>query len=162
MDTTDVVKVALNGSEYLQAMNVGIMRSAQDRKLNRQHTYGAQREDAEALDIRGAVGEALVAKHLNVFWLGTGVFRGDDVGEFQVRASRHKPPFLRLHPKDDDTRAYISVYVCEGAGEIYGWIDGKDGKQERYWSDRWNNGRPAYWVPCADLRPMSEIYLRRE
>lgn len=154
---SNAIRVELSSSEYLQAMQVGIMRSCEDRKKNRGHAYGARREDAEMLDIRGAVGEAVVAKHLNVYWLGTGRFGGDDVGQYQVRSSGWNPPFLCAHPKDIDDKPYISVYVCEGVGLIYGWMLGAEAKQPRYWADKWNNKRPAFWVPHDHLRPMEEL-----
>jgi len=151
------IRVELNSSEYLQAMHVGIMRACQDRKDGRRHAYGARPEDAETYDIRGAVGEAVVAKHLGVFWLGVGVFGGDDVGPHQVRATAWREGTLRLHPKDRDDAAYISVYVCEGAGVIHGWMYGHEGKQDRYWSDPTGKNRPAFFVPASDLHPIEEL-----
>jgi hypothetical protein len=150
-------QVKLNPSEYLQAMIVGAMRCVQDRKNGCSHTYGAKREDAETYSIRGSVGEAIVAKFLNLFWLGVGVFRGDDVGNYQVRATAWRGGDLRLHDKDEDDKPYISVYVCEGEGLVFGWIYGRDGKQKKYWKDPTGTGRPAYFIPVDELRPMSEL-----
>lgn len=149
--------VELNSSEYLQAMIVGCMRACQDRRDGRRHTYRARPEDAEMLDIRGAVGEACVAKYLGQYWLGVGTFGGDDVGQYQVRATGWKEGTLRLHPKDRDDRPYISVYVCEGRGVIHGWLTGAEGKQQRYWSDPTRQGRPAFFIPSSDLHPMEEL-----
>lgn len=156
------VRIELNSSEYLQAMNVGCMRACQDRRDRRSHVYGARPEDAEMLDIRGAVGEACVAKYLGVFWLGVGVFGGDDVGEYQVRSTAFSRGDLRLHPKDHDDRPYISVYVCEGVGIIHGWLYGREGKQERYWRDPTGKNRPAFFVPADELRSMEELPKEKE
>lgn len=149
--------VELNSSEYLQAMLVGCMRACQDRRDRRQHTYQARPEDAEMFDIRGAVGEAIVAKYLGAYWLGVGTFGGDDVARYQVRATGWRDGTLRLHPKDADDRAYISVYVCEGRGQIHGWLWGHEGKQEQFWADPTGKNRPAYFVPAKFLHDMEEL-----
>jgi hypothetical protein len=31
-------------------------------------------------------------------------------------------------------------------------VYGFEGKQEKYWGDKWRNNRPAFWVPASDLR----------
>lgn len=155
--TSAATRVELTSSEYLQAMVVGCMRCCEDRKLGRRHAYGARRQDAELHDIVGAIGEAVVAKYLGAFWLGTGTFRGHDVATYQVRSTKYDPPFLCLHSKDDDDKAYICTHVCEGVGVIHGWMYGSEGKAERYFSDRWKNGRPAFWVPHTDLHPIEEL-----
>lgn len=157
MNANAPIDVRLTSSEYLQAMQVGIMRACQDRRDGRGHTYKARPEEAEMFDIRGAVGEAIVAKYLNIFWLGVGTFGGDDVGAFQVRSTGWRGGALRLHPKDDDNKAYISVYVCEGRGRIYGWLWGHEGKQEQYWSDPTGKDRPAFFVPASELRDMASL-----
>jgi hypothetical protein len=151
------VCVTLDSSEYLQAMLVGIMRACQNRKKRRGHRRGARKEDAEMLDIRGAVGEAIVAKHLGVYWLGVGVFRGDDVGSYQVRATGWSNGALLLHDDDKDDQPYISVYVCEGAGTILGWLYGRDGKDKKYWRDPTKKDRWAYFVPTSELRSIAEL-----
>ncbi len=157
MDAKPQIKVELTSSEYLQAMSVGAMRCCQDRSNNCAHTYGARREDAEAWSIRGAVGEAIVAKYLNVFWLGVGIMRGDDVGQYQVRATGWPTGDLRLHDRDDDEKPYISVYVCEGAGVIHGWLYGRDGKNKKFWRDPTGKNRPAYFVPSNELHSIETL-----
>lgn len=152
METT----VELDGSEYLQAMFAGCMRAAQNRKLGRRHAFGASAADSEQCHITGAVGEACVAKLLNSYWLGVGKFRGPDVGTLQVR-TRSKPHYrLILHKEDADEDVFVSVYASEGVGVVRGWIYGRDGKRDAWWSDP-AGGRAAYFVPNEALNPMSEF-----
>lgn len=150
------VTVELTGSEYIQAMMVGCMRMAQNRRDGRSHAHGASASEAEQMHIIGAVGEACVAKYLNTFWLGTGKFRGPDVGTIQVR-SRSKAHYqLILHEGDADDDIFVSVFVSEGVGELRGWLRGFEGKQSRYWSDP-AGSRPAYFVPNDALHPMGSL-----
>ena len=150
------VKVTLNDTEYAQALNVGTMRQVENRKLGRQHAYGAKPEEAEEKHIIGAVGEAIVAKYFNVFWLGVGKFRGPDVGILQVRATDLEDGRLVINKKDDDDAIFILVYVVEGVGTIRGWLRGGDGKRDEYREA--HGGRPAtHFVPLDRLRCISEL-----
>jgi hypothetical protein len=152
----DAVVVKLDGSEYLHAMIAGCMRASQNRKLNRRHAHGASAGDSEQCHITGAVGEACVAKMLKSYWLGVGKFRGPDVSNIQVR-TRSKPHHsLILHREDSDSDVFVSVYAAEGVGEVRGWIYGRDGKREEFWSDP-ASGRPAFFVPNEALRPIEEL-----
>lgn len=154
------VTVELDGSEYLQAMLVGCMRAAQNRRRGRQQAYGATAANSEQCHITGAVGEACVAKFLNRYWLGVGTFRGPDVGGVQVRARSKASYQLILHKEDADDDIFVLVIACEGVGIVRGWIYGRDGKLDDHWADP-ANGRPAYFVPSEKLRPMSEFPAQR-
>jgi hypothetical protein len=152
----DEIVVRLDGSEYLQAMNVGTMRSSNARAAGRAAYHGISNENAEQSDITGAVGEACVAKHLNCFWLGIGVFRGPDVGTVQVRTCSKPTGRLILHESDGDGDVFVSVYAARGEGTIRGWAYGSDVKKPEYWQDP-AGGRPAFFFPNELLRPMSEF-----
>jgi hypothetical protein len=157
MNPTNPIYVELDSSQYFQAMMVGVMRCCENRKKGRKHTHGAPPGQAEAYHIRGAVGEAILAKHLGIFWLGTGVFGGDDVGGYQVRATQYDQPRLCLHYSDIDDKPYVCIQVVEGRGWIYGWLYAKDGKEERHYGDPFNTKRPAFWVPHNELLPMDQL-----
>lgn len=155
--TASTRTVSLTQWEYVQACLVGIMRSAENLSAGRQHRHGAQPERAEEYSIRGAVGEAVVAKYLDRYWLGCGVLGGADVGRYQVRATAIPDLGVRLNHWDQDGDVFVSVHVVQNVGEILGWISGVEGKLEEYWIDRFRNGRPAYFVPRSALRPMEEL-----
>lgn len=150
------VTVPLDDSEYLHALIAGCMRRASARARGRKNYYGAQSADSELLDLIGAVGEAVVAKHQNRFWAGAGVFRGGDVGRYQVRSTTYDSGHLVLNKNDDDNTPYILVCVNSGVGKIRGWIYARDGKKEKYWRDMSGRG-PAFYVPQSDLLPISQL-----
>lgn len=156
-DMVDQMTVTLTQCEYIQAALVGIMRSAENLSANRQHRHGAQPERAEEYTIRGAVGEAVVAKYLDRFWLGCGVLGSTDVGRYQVRATAIPDLGLRLNHWDREGDIFIAVRVVQNVGEILGWLPGVDGKRDEYWGDKFNNGRPAFFIPRSALRPMEEL-----
>ena len=150
-------EVDLDHMEYMAAMHVGLMRSCNGRKLGLQHAHGADNGDTEAMNIPGAVGEALVAKFFNVWWGGYGDVGGADVANIQVRT--HTTPGYRLilHPTDRDTDIFVSVLVQQGRGRLVGWIRGEDGKRRDYWQDPTGTGRPAFFVPNSALLPIGRL-----
>jgi hypothetical protein len=150
------ITVTLDNSEYLHALIAGSLRRASARAKGRQNFYGAQSADAEKLDIVGSVGECVVAKYLNKFWAGAGLFRGGDVDDYQVRTTTHDSGHLVLNNNDDDSKKYILVCVNNGVGKIRGWLYAREGKQRKYWRDMSGRG-PAYYIPQSDLRPISTL-----
>lgn len=150
------VTVELSNSEYLHALIAGCMRRVSARQAGRQNYYGADAADAEMLDILGAVGEACVAKHLDSFWLGAGLFRGDDVGIYQVRSTKYETGHLVLNKADDPNKAFILVTVNSGVGKLRGWLWARDGQQDRYWQDKSGRGG-AFYIPQSDLLPMHDL-----
>ena len=66
----------------------------------------------------------------------------------------HARGSLLLHPRDLDDAPYVLMTGGGGAYQVRGWIMGRDGKQEKYWGDRANQNRPAYWVPQSALNPI--------
>lgn len=155
-DSAETVTVNLDNSEYLHALIAGSLRRASARAKGRQNFYGAQSADAEKLDIVGSVGECVVAKYLNKFWVGAGLFRGGDVDDYQVRTTTHDFGHLVLNNNDSDDKKYILVCVNSGVGKIRGWIYARDGKQQQYWKDMSGRG-PAYYVPQSKLRSISTL-----
>jgi hypothetical protein len=152
------VVVELTDSEYLHALIAGSLRRANARAKGRQQYYMARTADSELLDIIGSVGECCVAKYQNVFWCGAGEFRGDDVGHLQVRATTYDNGHLGITKSDEDDKPYVLVCVCNGVGKIRGWVYGREGKQERYWTNK-SNRVPQFYVPQSDLRPIETLPL---
>ena len=150
------VTVTLDNSEYLHALIAGCLRRASARAKGRKNYYGAESADSELLDLIGAVGEAVVAKHFNKFWVGAGAFRGDDVGRYQVRSTTYDGGHLVLNNNDNDETPYILVCVNSGVGKIRGWITAREGKQPQYWKDMSGRG-PAYYVPQSALRSIDTL-----
>jgi len=145
-----MTKVILDGSEMLLAANAGIMRHIENIKRGVQPSYGAGDKNDWQLDIEGAMGEFVLAKHLGVFWYGKGKMRGDDAGHFQVRTSQRIDADLILHPRDEDEKTYWLITGVNGTYEIRGYLKAKDGKKQKWWRDP-VGGRPAFFVPQSEL-----------
>ncbi len=62
-----------------------------------------------------------------------------------------------LHKTDKPAAEYVLVSGMFGDYAVRGWILGGDGMQEKYWSERGEAGRPAYFVPQSALQPMAEF-----
>lgn len=113
-------------------------------------------------DIEGAAGEIAVAKFLNVYYdSALGVNDAPDINAglpVEVRTrSRHWYDLI-IHPNDKDNSFYVLVTGTSLEGfTLRGYISGKDGKQEMYWGEKGQIGRPAYFVPQSKLRPMHEL-----
>lgn len=155
------VRIVLDESEYYMAMQAGCLRQLENRSIGRPHYWGAPTNRAEQFHITGSVGEACVAKHLGIYWLGKGTFGGSDVGDLQVRSTANPEGKLVLHKSDKDDSPYILVYVSEGVGVIKGWVYGSEGKRQEFWGDPTKKGRPAFFVPHEKLRPMDTLGLNK-
>lgn len=143
--------VSLTPAEILSAAHTGIMRQTQNLKRNRKPAYGATNATDWQWHVEGALGECAVAKALGLYWTGNlGNLRATDVGRYQVRTRSRHDYDLILHPEDPDDDVYFLVTGLNGRYRIHGWILGRDGKRDEYWSDP-AGGRPAYFVPQAAL-----------
>lgn len=152
-----IVPVRLTWSELMQAAQVGVMRQVQNLREGRVDRYGASDLNGWTPHIEGAIGEMAVAKWMGLYWSGAlGDLDADDVGQLQVRASAGQSARLILHPSDPDDRAFVLVTGRGPAVQINGWIVAEDGKQQQWWTDP-AGGRPAFFVPQAALRCITEL-----
>lgn len=153
--------VRLSLSEIQIAYAVAGQRAVYNMKVGAQHRHGAsQGLDSDVLDIIGCRGEMAVAKALNLFWSGAvGNYSAADVGGFvEVRSAMQPGHSLILHPDDRDEAPFVLCYVTRKPEiELLGWLWGRDGKAQRYWSDPSGKNRPAFFVPQRELRPMPEL-----
>ncbi len=147
------VTITLKPFEVLQAAHAGVMRQVQNIKKKRKPTFGIRRDYIWQAHVIGAIGECVLAKYLNVYWSGKGIFRGDDVDCWDVRLRSEHHYDLMLHQEDEDDRFYWHITGGYSVNKIWGFIEGKDGKRQEYWGDKHNTGRPCYWVPNEALLP---------
>lgn len=159
-------EVVVRPDELLQACSSGSMRYCQDIRIGRRDRYGAGvAEHGLWLDIVGAIGETAVAKRLNRFHWGLGVFRGDDVGGHQVRCTRTRDGYLILHPEDLEKRPDVPFICVRMAGsttagerlQIQGWAYPRDVARQEFWGDVFLNGRPAFFVPPSALQSIDSL-----
>lgn len=161
------IEVSLMPDEVLLAAMSGAMRYTQNMRLGRQDAYGADRSRDHGmwLSIFGAMGEAAVAKAVNRYHFGLGVFRGNDVAGYQVRATKMASGDLILHDRDKQHNArtpYVSVRHLgkeDGVEKflVQGWGYPEDLARQEFWSDPTGQNRPAYFVPAESLNDMETL-----
>jgi hypothetical protein len=150
------VSVTLCPKEMMVAGLNGQMRQVENvRKKYRPPTMGCGHFKDWQLHVEGALAEWAVAKHLGVYPSGF-EFGSGDLGRYEVRSSPNPKTLMYMKPTDKDDHIFIRVTGVNGDYQIHGWITGKDGKQFPK-EDKYNNDRPAIWVPYAALKPMSEL-----
>jgi len=145
-----MTQIMLSSAEMLQGAMVGVMRQVQNLKAGRKHRHGGSADAGWQMNIEGALGEMALAKHLDVYTGGTGVIRGPDVGECDVRTTSGANNRLILHPDDPDDRVFWLLTGANGQYQVRGNILGAEGKQQKWWKDP-VGGRPAYFVPQGEL-----------
>ena len=155
----------LTPSEMQIASIVGMQRGLSAIEKNTQGRYGRENGGNFDIDVIGAAGELTLAKFLNRYWNGAfGDYKAADVGsQFQVRASSYTGPNagLILHPADNDGQPFVKVIVTLPKVMLIGWLYGVEGKQQKFWTEKLQAGRPCFLVPHDWLRPMSELGARR-
>lgn len=153
-----MIKITITRAEYVWAVYAGILRQHQNTlgKNTRKDAHGLDGSHGYDSHTLGAVGEFVASLAFGVPWRGPGKFRGDDIPGFQVRASRRSNGDLILHKTDGDDDRFVLVTGQTLQWKVVGWIKGRDGKQERFWNDP-VGGRPAYFVPQSELRPIEEL-----
>lgn len=144
-----IVEITLTPAELLIGSLVGSMRNVENIKKGTPPAYGAGLTQSWQLDILGALGEMVVAKHLNLYW-SKGEMHDDDVGSLQVRTAS---PGRRLiiHESDADEKKFYFVTGQKDKFVIHGWLHGWEGKQQKWWRDPTGGNRYAYFVPASNL-----------
>jgi hypothetical protein len=158
--------VTLTWPEMMTAYHVASQICLMNMKACIMPRYGAPEGDgSEELSIVSARGEMAVAKGLNLYWSGSvGDYSAVDVGGLvEVRTITTGHHRLILHPGDRDWAPYVLVDASyQPEMRLVGWIYGKDGKDQKYWSDPSGKNRPAFFVPQNKLRPMAELVYTLE
>lgn len=158
-----MLPVVLDDSEMRIAVEVGVQRQLDAIKNDRKDRGTFVLDDYWTGTIEGSAGELVVAKFLDRYWSGNfGDFKADDVGPYQVRWTRYANGHLLVHDFDKPHRAFILVTGLMPKYRVHGWRWGRDAQQKKYWSNP-TGKRWAFWVPQADLHPMTDLpfYQRR-
>ena len=121
--------------------------------------YGAGRNREHEFNIRGVMGELVVAKALNRFYSGAcGDFEAKDVSTFQIRTSSKRVPYLILHKPDGPDDIFVHVTEMDGgAYTVTGWLQAGEGQVDGFWCDKYKNKRPAYFVPISRLHSIDTL-----
>ena len=159
-----MITFKLSRFEIEFASFVGMQRTAERMYTSSKHAHGA--DGSKGLfdtNLSGAIGEYAVCKYLDCNWSQQpDNMKVPDVGGMvEVRSTPHSDGLLRLHDKDPDQLPFALALTHElPTVHLVGWIISKDGKRPEYFADRWNNKRPAYWVPQDKLMPMHHLKTR--
>lgn len=149
-----MTEITLTDSELKLAATVAIERNIENIFEGRKHAHGFGGSNGWDNHIEGAAGEMAFAKFANKFWSGNiGNLDANDVGRVEVRTASDHNRRLIIHKRDPDDRAFVLVTGLAPTFRIRGWIWGEDAKQDRYWKDP-AGGRPAYFVPHQELKPL--------
>ena len=122
-------------------------------------------QDGKAIDALGAQAEFALALALRAEW--DGAYHelsdwwdwrdsGHDIGQLEVRSTKHTSGRLILHDKDPDDSPFVLVVAEPPSFCFVGWCYARDGKLKDNWIDV-GYGRPCYYVPREDLRPIWEL-----
>ena len=154
--------VTLTPAEFLLAWMTGGMRCGAALRNGTKPAWGSSGDfDAERAgkDIIGALAEAAISKEFNLYWdPAVGETNRVDVGgKVEVRSVSAPTYHLIFHRKDKPHMPYVLVYPAGFDIHLLGWMYGRDGMQEKYWRDP-RNGRPQFYVPQSDLRPMPLLH----
>lgn len=155
------MRLTLSKQEYWLGTQIGTMRQVSNLYKGRKDAYGAEKMNGFEININGACGEVAVAKWLNIFYSGNlGDLAAGDVNHpsvrIEVRTAFEAHYRMILHKKDRDDAIFILLTGTAPEFIVRGWCYGREGKQEKFWADP-AGGRPAYFVPQAELRPIDEL-----
>lgn len=153
------MKVILDWHEVTAAATIGIHRrvsSLQKQITDRMHSRD---ENPWQIDIEGACAELACAKALGVYWgAGVDTFKSPDIGHtIQVRSTSKPSNRLIIRENDPDDEAFILVVGKAPAYEVRGWILGREGKKPEWVKDANGIGKPAYFIPTEELKPLSTL-----
>jgi len=149
------VEIRLDPNEVRLAVYIGSTRQLTNLYQGRRDRNGAERLDGWGLHIEGAGAEIAVAKYLGVYFMG-GLFRGDDVGPFQVKLSR-KCAELIVREFDDPMKTYVLVHGTLPKLTLRGWTYGYCAKQLDYRANHGGYG-VAYFYPPDALFPIEALH----
>lgn len=149
----------LNAEEWDDAMREGELRDTKANLQGRKPAYGCKPEDTLKRNKQGVPAEMVFCKFGGLIWKSTeGSFnKADFLGRFQIRTRGHRDWDLPVHPPDHDDWVMVLILPVLPESDprhiydVVGWKICKECKQRRYWHDRYEPGRPAFWVPQTDL-----------
>lgn len=154
------IQIKLTYGQISVACHVATMRQTSNIVKGVPPKYGgaSNRDGSWEIHIDACLGEMAVARYLNLFWCGAlNNFKARDVGGVvDVRTTKGQNNRLILHPEDPDGTPFVLVWNDAPTFHLQGWILARDGKSQTYWLDP-GTGRPAFFVPQQDLRPMPDL-----
>jgi hypothetical protein len=158
--------VPLDWYDVSRAAQIGCMRNIDSLQSGSKNKNNLDDTDNWTLHIEGAAGELAVCRHAHVPWPAlVGHHKMPDVriGKrwYQVKTNKSRRWTDLIVKRDDpDEHPYIGVLSYLPNFYITGWLPAEEIKQDKWWRDP-IGGRPAYFVPHDQLRPIDEL-LKQE
>ena len=150
-------KVSLTDHEWMNAAMTAIFTTIQNKRRGATDKDGLSADRRWDSTIEGFCGEAALAKFMDCWWSGNlGDYSAVDVGG-KYQAKTTGTDYLILRRRDPDSGTYVCLKGRAPEYEVVGWMSGKEGKNPKYWGDVCNNGRPAYFIPLTELRPIESL-----
>lgn len=120
-------------------------------------TFEIRHENAWSNDIEAVAAEAAVAKWLGVYYEPSDKGGTDVAGFYEVRSTRVLHGWMGLHEWDKpDDQPYILVTGRMPLLTIHGWITGKEGMHQRYWTTK-GLTYPCFVIRQSDLHPLANL-----
>lgn len=128
------------------------------RGRNRGPRYG---DKALEVHLLGAAGEMAVASYLGLkheLYKEKEARRGScDLPGIDVKTRSKHCRDLIVQKHEDPLKKFVLVTIEDRSTLIHGWCYGMEAMKEKFWSDP-ARGRPAYFVPQDQLKPLSTIF----
>lgn len=148
----------LDQQEAFHAGIAGFMRNWHSKRIGSKHKNKNDKEiDDWSWHINAAIAEAMVAKMTRQYWYRVSSnqyqFEGD-VGEHQVRWTKHLNGHLAVYSSDHDAQRVYLVVGAYPAMQVAGWIKIGDAKKPEYYKQ----DMQCYWVPQDKLEALDDEY----
>jgi hypothetical protein len=118
-------------------------------------------------DITGAIAELAVAKALGCYWGGNSQDFGriGDVGQLEVRGTRHPDGHLLVYMADPVEKPMVLVIVGDRGARIAGYLPPFAGREPRFLPPRGklrDGTAVQWWVPQSALLPFEQLLAQLE
>jgi hypothetical protein len=155
--------------EWIQWEAARRYRAAEAARAANQFGDAREPKSGRLRDLDGVLGEAAVAKHLNLWWSPSPWIRGaaDFEGFLEARWTEScVNARLPIREKDDDSRIFILACLREVVGDhgdsrpgafLRGWFFGFEAKRQEWASDPKDSRPPAWLVPWRFLRDLDTL-----
>lgn len=147
--------VELNTIEMQKAVKIGGDRRIFNLKNKTRDDSGKDQSNGWHCDIEGAMGECAFSVWSGIPWDGNfGDYQADDVGVGQIRTTKYWTGDLWFFKTDKPAKIYILVTGENGHYRLRGWLHGRDGMRDEYWTTKRADRPESYFVPQSKIHPM--------